>query len=299
MAAGSGNRVAGAITYSTSFSQEMAMNPLNKNHVPNVPIIRKPEELHAKGFISDAQLDAALANDSEKLGKADDDVLALYTLKIHSDQNPMTSDQTDAIKNAKGLASQQRPSDDEKQSDGRKKANAELVKTLEDNDYHVVNGLPGKDECMIVSALKSFANEKHPDLQTLFKTHQQCANKLKANSTSNMDGAEDVGTNSTEESDVIVADSDDDADNILLKNYLKKNRTVSHAEQVEALLAKLPESKAFRSSNIYVTLYKPNLEGKHVNCTIGNPGENKTQIILIDYGDRIDAAIGLSRQKLK
>ncbi|HEX8883369.1 MAG TPA: hypothetical protein VF797_02640 [Noviherbaspirillum sp.] len=270
------------------------MNPVNKKHVP---IITKPEELHAKGFISDAQLDAALANDREKLGKADDEVLALYTLKIHSDQNPMTSDQTNAIKNAKGLSSQQKPSDDEKQSDGRKKANAELIKDLKDDDYYVVNGLPGKDECMIVSALKSFADEKQPDLQMLYKTHQQCANKLKANSTSNMDGSEDIGTDSTEESDVIVADSDDDADNIPLNSRPKKTKTVSHAAQIEELLAKLPESKVFNSSNIYVTLYKPNLDGKHVSYTIGKPGESKIQIILIHYGDRIDAAIRLSTSK--
>ena len=125
------------------------MNPLNKNRVPNVPIITKPQELHAKGFISDAQLDAALANDREKLGKADDEVLALYTLEAYSAQNPMTSNQTDAIKNVKGLASRQKPSNDEEHSKKQKEANAELVTHLEDNNYRVVNGLPGKDECMI------------------------------------------------------------------------------------------------------------------------------------------------------
>jgi hypothetical protein len=277
----------------------MAMNSVNKTRIPNVPIIRKPEELHAKGFISDAQLEAALGKDREKIGKADDEVLAIYTLEAYSAQNPMTSNQTDAIKNVKGLASRQTPSNDEKQSQEQKEANAKLVTHLKDNNYKVVNGLTGKDECMIFSVFKTFANEKQPDLQTLYKAHQQCVNKPKANSNSNMEGTEDGETDSTGESDVIVASSDDDADNIPLNSHLKKTRTASHAAQIEELLAKLPESKAFNSSDMYVTLYKPNLEGKHVSCTIGNPGENKTHVILIHHGDRIDAAIGLSRQKEK
>ena len=275
------------------------MDAVNKNRVPNVPIIREPEELHAKGFISDAQLAAALSKDKEKIDEADNEVLAIYTLEAYSARNPMTSNQTDAIKNMKGLASRQKPSYDEKQSKEQKEANAKLARELEENDYKVVHGLPGKDECMIFSALKTFANEKKPDLQTLFKAHQDCENKLKANSDSNMDGTEDEETTSNEESDVIVACSDDDADNSQRDSQSKKTRTATHAAQIEALLAKLPESEAFNSSNIYVTLYKPNLKGKHVICTIGNPGENKTQVILIHHGDRIDAAIGLSRQKEK
>lgn len=270
---------------------------LNVPNVPNVPIIRKPEELHAKGFISDAQLEAALSKDWEKTGKADDEVLALYTLEAYSAQNPMTSNQTDAIKNAKRLSGRQKPLNDEKQSKEQEEANAQLVTRLKDNHYQLVNGLPGEDKCMIISALKSFANEEQPNLPTLYTTYQQCGNKPKANLTSNMDGTKDDGIDITEESDVIVASSDGDADNIPLNNHPKKTKTVSHATQVESLLAELPKSKTFSSSNMYVTLYKPNLEGEHIICTIGNPGENKTQIILIHYGDRIDAAIGLSRPK--
>lgn len=275
------------------------MDTVNRNRAPNVPIIRDPKELHAKGFISDAQLSAALSKDKEKIGEADDEVLAIYTLETYSAQNPMTSNQTDAIKNVKGSASRQKPSNGEQQSKEQKEANAKLVETLEASDYKVINGLPGKDECMIFSALKTFADEKQPDWQTLLKAHKDCEITLKANSNNNMDGAEDEETISNEESDVVVASSDDDADNRQLDSHPKKTRTATHAAQIEELLAKLPESEAFKSSNTYVTLYKPNLKGKHVICTIGNPGENKTQVILIHHGDRIDAAIGLSRQKEK
>lgn len=260
---------------------------------PRVPIISKPKELHAKGFISDAQFKAALSKDSKEISKANAEVLALHTLEDFCDQNPMTPIQADTVKNAKGLARGQTPLNGEKQTKEQEKANADLVTDLKKDDYRVVRGLPGKNECMIISSLTNFLIGKQPDFQSLYTAHQQ-SEKLKANPTSNMDGTESDEVDSTADSDVIVTSSDDDADNIPFNHLPKKTKPISHAAQVEALLTQLPESKVFCSSNMYVRLLKPNLEGKHVSYTIGNPGENKTEIILIHYGNRIDAAIGLS-----
>jgi hypothetical protein len=267
----------------------MAMKSLSG---PRVPIISRPEELHAKGFISNAQLDAALSKDSKEISKANAEVLALHTLEDFCDQNPMTPIQADTVKSAKGLARGQTPLNGEKQTKEQEKANADLVTHFEKEGYKVVRGLVGKNECMIISSLKSFVLGKQPDFQSLYTAHQQ-SEKLKANPTSNMDGTESDEADSTADSDVIVTSSDDDADNTPFNHLSKKTKLVSHAAQVEALLTQLPDSKAFFSSNIYVTLFKPNLKGEHVSCTIGNLGENKTEIILIHYGNRIDAAIRL------
>lgn len=259
------------------------MNSVGKPRVPNVPIISKPEELHAKGFISDAQLEAALSKDSKKIQEANRKALALYTLDDFCKQNPMTSGQTDTIKNAKGLSTNQG------------KANATLVKNLEEN-YDVISGLPGQKECMIISVLNLLTDGKKPDLAKLYEAHQQCAQVLKTTSISSLDGSdsedsEDSETDSTEESDTIVASSDNDEDNIPLANYPKKSKTLSHAAEVEELLVKLLESKTFGSSDMYVKLYKPNLRGKHVTYTLGVQEDNKKEIVLIHNGDRFDAAI--------
>jgi len=262
------------------------MNSVGKTRVP---IISKPEELHAKGFISDAQLAAASSKDSKKISKANMEALALYTLEDFGNQNPMTSNQTDTIKNAKGLSSRQTPLNGEKQSEKQESAITDLIKGLETDGYTVVAGLPGQTDCMIISALKSFGGDNKPDLKNLYSTHRQCEQRLKSSSTTNMDGTED-----TEGSDTIVASSDNDDDNIPVKNDPKKAETVSHAAEVEALLVKLTESKSFKASDMYVTLYKLNLNGERVTYTIGTPGTGKSEIILIHCGDHFDAAMKLS-----
>ena len=245
--------------------------------------INKPEELHAKGFISDAQLKAVLSKDSQQISEANEEALALYTLDDFSEQNPMTSGQTDTVKNAQGLSKTQET------------ANADLVTRLESHDYKVISGLPGQPECMVISLLKNLIGGRKPDLEKLYKVYQQCDQKLKTTSVNKLDGSnsEESKTDSTEESDTIVDSSDNDADNIPLSNYPKKSKPVSHASNVEDLLAKLSETKTFGSSDMYVMLYKPNLKGEHVACTIGTPRDNKTEVVLIHCGDRFDAALGL------
>jgi len=263
------------------------MHPVGKIRAST---INKPEEphakeLHAKGFISDAQLKAVLSKDSQEISKANEEALALYiyTLDDFSEQNPMTSGQTDTVKNAQGLSKEQ------------KKANADLVITLKNKGYEVVSGLPRQQESIVISLLKNLTEGHKPDLRKLYEAHQQCDQKLKTTSASNLDGSdsEDSETDSTEESDTIVDSSDNDADNIPLSNYPKKSKPVSHASNVEDLLAKLSETKTFGSSDMYVMLYKPNLKGEHVACTIGTPRDNKTEVVLIHCGDRFDAALGL------
>ena len=258
------------------------MNSVGKTRASTINKPGEPhaKELHAKGFISDAQLKAVLSKDSQEISKANEEALALYTLDDFSEQNPMTSGQTDTVKNAQALSKTQET------------ANADLVTDLKNRDYKVINGLPEQPECMVISLLKNLIEGRKPDLKKLYEAHQQCDQKLKTTSVNKLDGSnsEDSKTDSTEESDNIVDSSDNDADNIPLSNYPKKSKTVSHASNVENLLAKLSETKTFGSSGMYVTLCKPNLKGEHVACTIGTPGDNKTEIVLIHCGDRFDAS---------
>lgn len=257
------------------------MNSVGKTRAST---ISKPEELHEKGFISDAQLKAVLSKDSQEISKANEEALALYILDDFSKQNPMTSGQTDTVKNAQALSKKQAT------------ANANLVTDLKNQDYKFVCGLPGQQECMVISLLENLTVGQKPDLKKLYEAHQQCDQKRKTTLASSLDdsNSEDSKTDSTEESDTIVDSSDNDADNIPLSNYPKKSKPVSHAANVEDLLAKLSETKTFGSSGMYVMLYKPNLKGEHVVYTIGARGDNKTEIVLIHCGDRFDAAFGLS-----
>ena len=88
------------------------MHPVGKIRAST---INKPEEphakeLHAKGFISDAQLKAVLSKDSQEISKANEEALALYiyTLDDFSEQNPMTSGQTTPAKMLKGYQKNRR-----------------------------------------------------------------------------------------------------------------------------------------------------------------------------------------------